>query len=55
MAVTCKHLFWLRKLDFPLMLQVKLAVVDRINPQSNMFALLKLNWSYQFSQGANFL
>ena len=25
-------------LDFPLMLQIKLAVVDKIQPQSNMFA-----------------
>ena len=30
---------WPSMLDFPLMLWVKLPVVDRIQPQSNMFAM----------------
>ena len=34
-----QHLFWLSILDFPLMLQVRLPVVDRIHPQSNKFAM----------------
>ena len=33
-----EHLLQLRMFDFPLMLRVKLSVVDRIQPQSNMFA-----------------
>ena len=33
-----QHLLRLSMLDFPLMLRVKLPVVDRIQPQSNKFA-----------------
>ena len=34
-----QHLLWLSMLDFPLMLQLKLCVVDRIQPQINMLAV----------------
>ena len=34
-----KQLLWLSMLDFPLMLQVKLPVVDKTHPQSNKFSL----------------
>ena len=45
LASTCSYLLvrltralWLSMLDFPFMLQVKLPVVERIQPYSNKFA-----------------
>ena len=34
-----QHLLRLRMLDFPLILPVRLSVVDRIQPQSSMFLM----------------